>query len=296
MKFGLEAGVDLVSLSFVRTAADLDTARDRMRAFGRSVPLVAKIERPEAVSAMDAIVAAADGIMVARGDLGLEIPLAQVPRGQKALTRAARERGVPVILATQVLESMRTEPMPTRAEVSDAANAVDDGVDAIMLSGETAVGHYPVRAVQTLDAVIREAELLPTQLSVHPNHPLVDVPHSRALCEGAVSLAASANARAIVAVTRKGNTARGLAAFRPEVPIVAVTPTEELARRLTLLRGVRPISMSIDDNGSLASAPAREALKERGGLVTGDVVVLVSVSPDLSPRPDANFLRLYVTR
>ena len=162
LAFGIRAGVDFVALSFVQSAEDLRQARDAAtRAGAPRLPLVAKLERPEGLAHLDEIIAACDAVMVARGDLGLEIPLEHVPRVQKEITSKARTAGIPVILATQVLESMRTEPRPTRAEVSDAANAVDDGVDAIMLSGETAVGAYPTRAVQVLDAVIRDAESMP---------------------------------------------------------------------------------------------------------------------------------------
>ena len=162
LKFGVSIGVDFIALSFVQTAADLRQAREALRQAGApDLPLVAKLERPEAVARLDEILDESDAVMVARGDLGLELPLERVPRVQKEITRRARALGIPVIVATQVLESMRTEPRPTRAEVSDAANAVDDGVDAIMLAGETAVGTYPVRAVQTLDAIIRDAETIP---------------------------------------------------------------------------------------------------------------------------------------
>src|SRR4051812_38715946 len=162
LKFGVSVGVDLVALSFVHSGADLRQARDVMRAAGApAIPLVAKLERPEAITRLDEILHESDAVMVARGDLGLELPLERVPRVQKEVTWRARVLGVPVIVATQVLESMRTEPRPTRAEVSDAANAVDDQVDAIMLAGETAAGLHPLRAVQTLDLVIRDAELTP---------------------------------------------------------------------------------------------------------------------------------------
>ena len=187
-------------------------------------PLVAKIERPAAVDNLDAILGAADAVMVARGDLGLEMPFERVPRVQKEITRRARRRGLPVIVATQVFDSMRTELRPTRAEVSDAANAVDDAVDAIMLTGETAVGIDPTRTVQTLDAVIRAAESLTPSLEIDPGLEVTDVPHNRALCQSAVTLAASGHADAIVAVTRGGKTAHMLSAFRPGVRIFAVTP------------------------------------------------------------------------
>src|SRR4051812_152510 len=190
VQFGLTLGVDMVALSFVQTAADLQAARDVIAASGRiGVPLIAKIERPEALDHFDEVLNACDGVMVARGDLGLELPLARVPRGQKDVTRRARARGVPVIVATQVLESMRSEPRPTRAEVSDAANAVDDGVDAIMLAGETAAGSFPALTVQTLDAIIRDAEgLAPLAVEVTGASPML-AGHGRAICDAAVTLA-----------------------------------------------------------------------------------------------------------
>src|SRR3954467_14680414 len=160
--FGVRAGVDWIALSFVQRGADLTAARDALvHAGAPHLPLVAKLERPQAIEHLDEVLHAADGVMVARGDLGLELPQERVPRVQKEITRRCRALGIPVIVATQVLESMRYEPRPTRAEVSDAANAVDDGVDAVMLSGETAAGKFPVRVIQTLDAVIRDAETMP---------------------------------------------------------------------------------------------------------------------------------------
>src|SRR5439155_5911740 len=158
LRFGIALGVDLVALSFVQTAEDVTRARSIAKDAGRDMSFIAKIERPHAMENLDAILGLCNGVMVARGDLGLEMPLEQVPRAQKQIVRRARSLGRPVIVATQVLESMRSEPRPTRAEVSDAANAVDEGVDAIMLAGETAAGAYPVRAVETLAAIICDAE------------------------------------------------------------------------------------------------------------------------------------------
>jgi pyruvate kinase len=162
LEFGLSLGVDMVAISFVQTAADVQQARRVIAdAHAPEVPLIAKLERPQALEHLDEILTACDAVMVARGDLGLEMPLERVPRAQKDITRRARAHGIPVIVATQVLESMTNEARPTRAEVNDAANAVEDGVDAIMLAGETAVGAYPVRTVQTLNAIIGDAEAAP---------------------------------------------------------------------------------------------------------------------------------------
>jgi pyruvate kinase len=292
LRFGLSKRVDVVALSFVQSARDLRHARAAIEAHGApDTRLIAKIERPEAVEDIEAILDACDGVMVARGDLGLELPLERVPRVQKEVTRAARRRGLPVIVATQVLESMRTEPRPTRAEVSDAANAVDDGVDAIMLSGETAVGAFPVRAVETLDAVIRDAELLPA-LAVPVDARVVGTAHSRALCEAAVTLAVSDLARAIVAVTRRGKTARVLSAFRPPVPIYAAVPDESLARRVALHRGVIPMVIEHDGDIETTARAVAGRLVAAGALQAGDRIVLVSVAADLF-LASANFVRLF---
>jgi pyruvate kinase len=232
-----------------------------------------------------------DAVMVARGDLGLEVPLERVPRLQKEITRRARSLGRPVIVATQVLESMREEPRPTRAEVSDAANAVDDGVDAIMLAGETASGQYPVKAVETLDAIIRDAELLPP-LAVPALASLMHAEHGPALCEAALTLADRGRAVAIVAVTREGNTARMLAALRPHAQIFAATQRPEVARRLMLYRGVTPVVTPLGENVDATGAAVGQQLIARGLLTPGDEVVFVSVHADLS-RPATNFLKLH---
>jgi pyruvate kinase len=282
----------MVALSFVQTTEDVEAARAAIDQEGRSgTPIVAKLERPEAIAHLDVILEQADAVMVARGDLGLEVPLERVPRLQKEITRRARALGRPVIVATQVLESMRHEPRPTRAEVSDAANAVDDGVDAIMLAGETAAGEYPVQAVETLDAIIRDAESLPP-LAVPSIARLMHAEHGRALCEAAITLAERGHAEAIVAVTREGNTARMLAALRPTARILAATNSVEVARRLMLYRGVVPLVTTLGENVDQTGAAIGRQLLERGLLQGGDEVVFVSVHQDLA-RPAANFLKLH---
>ncbi len=292
LAFGLDLGVDIIALSFVQGAADIEIARSALRARGReAVPIVAKLERPEAIDHLDEILDVADAVMVARGDLGLEMPLERVPHVQKDVTRRARARGRPVIVATQVLESMRHEPRPTRAEVSDAANAVDDGVDAIMLSGETAAGSYPVTAVEMLAAIIRQAEQLPP-LPVPFTGRLMHAEHGHALCEAAVTLADRGQAEAIVAVTREGNTARVLATFRTRVPIFAATNRAEVERRLILYRGVVPVVTEIGDNVDATGAGVARELRDRGLLAPGVEVVFVSVHEDLR-KPASNFLKLY---
>src|SRR5688572_5137185 len=292
LAFGVAAGVDFVALSFVQTPADMREAREALRAAGAThVPLVAKLERPEAVARMVEILRESDAVMVARGDLGLELPLERGPRVQKEVTARARALGIPVIVATQVFESMRTEPRPTRAEVSDAANAVDDRVDAIMLAGETAVGAYPVRAVQTLDLVIRDAESIAPVSTVQVEDTHLLPGHGLPICEAAVTLAAHAGAAAIVAVTRGGKTARVLSALRPPVPIYAATDQDKVSQRLTMSWGVMPVLTDLSGDVNAAASRIGHELVERGAIPRDSPIVLVSVTPDLAPGP-SNFLKL----
>jgi pyruvate kinase len=288
LRFGLELGVDFVALSFVQTAEDVARARTIIADAGMSTPVIAKIERPAGVRNLNEIMALTHGVMVARGDLGLEMPLEQVPRVQKEIIRTARALGQPAIVATQVLESMRVEPRPTRAEVSDAANAVDEGADAIMLAGETAAGAYPVRAVQTLDAILRDAESIATFQHTLPSIDPTASLHGPALCEAAVTLATTSKASAIVAVTHEGKTARLLSALRPEAPVLAATPGSELASALTVLWGVHPFV-----SRELNLDRLEVEMLERGLIQAGSLVVFVNVSSERQ-RADANFL--YVRR
>ena len=292
LQFGASLDVDMVALSFVQTAEDLQRTRAALAAAGaRGTRLIAKIERPQAVDNLAAILPHCDGVMVARGDLGNEVPLYSVPRAQKEITRLAQQAGTPVIVATQVLESMRTNPRPTRAEVSDAANAVDDSVDAVMLSGETASGRYPVESVKMLDAVIRDAESLAVAPRAAFNAGVLGVPHNRAICEAALTLARAGAAASIVAVTREGKTARVLSALRPAAPIHAVTFDERVARSLMLHRGIEPIAVdrSLVDNPE--GIDIERHLVQRGVLRSGETIVFVSIAADLT-RADANFLRI----
>ena len=293
LKFGVSVGVDLVALSFVHSGADLRQAREVMRSAGSpSIPLVAKLERPEAIARIEEILRESDAVMVARGDLGLELPLERVPRVQKEITRRARALGIPVIVATQVLESMVTQPRPTRAEVSDAANAVDDGVDAIMLAGETAMGKHPIEAVETLDRIIRDAESIPAALSVPLEVDSHLMPaHGRAICEAAVTMAGRGEANAIVAVTRRGKTARMLSALRPRAPIYGATDQPDIARRLALPWGVVPLLTDLSGDVNTAAARIGAQLVEGGVIPASSVIVLVSITPDLSPG-QSNFLKL----
>lgn len=292
LRFGVAAGVDFIALSFVQSAADLRAARDALRQAGApNLPLVAKLERPDAIARIDEIVRESDAVMVARGDLGLELPFERVPRVQKEIIRHARSHGVPVIVATQVLESMRTEPRPTRAEVSDAANAVDDRVDAIMLAGETAIGAHPVRTVQTLDLIMRDAEMVPPVGSLPLDESHVLSGHGRAICEAAVTLAAHASAAAIVAVTRGGKTARVLSALRPAVPVFGATNNAAIARRLALSWGVVPVLTDLEGDVNATARRIGEDLVARGAIPAASAIVLVSISPELAPGP-SNFLKV----
>jgi pyruvate kinase len=289
LDFGLALGVDMVAISFVLSAADMRQARQLMvNAHKPDTMLVAKLERPQALAQLDDILDASDAVMVARGDLGLEMPLERVPRIQKEITRVACRHHIPVIVATQVLESMTTEARPTRAEVSDAANAVSDGVDAIMLAGETAAGAFPARTVQTLDAIIRDAESSPARPpALDPIHH----DHAQALCEAAVTLAERGDAQAIVAVTRGGKTARRLSALRPPVPILAATYRADVARRLALYWGVSPVCADLYESAESTTAAIARQLVARGLVSAGAAVVLVSIHHDMT-RADANFLKI----
>lgn len=291
LRFGLSLGVDMVALSFVQTADDVRCARAVASECSKEhVPLIAKLERPRAIDELDSVLAESDGVMIARGDLGLELPLERVPRVQKQITLKARALGLPVIVATQVLDSMRTEPRPTRAEVSDAAHAVEDGVDAIMLAGETAMGVSPGRVLRTLDAIIADAESAGAPLPVTPSPVDADHASTQALCEAAVTLARAGLAQSIVAVTRSGRTARMLSALRPSAPIHAITGRVEVARRLSLHRGVVPLVGELGD-GMIPVDVIAHHLIASGTFASGATVVMVSVDPDLT-RGDSNYLNL----
>ena len=290
LRFGLSLGVDMIAVSFVLSAADMRQARQLAHSAHSDIPFIAKLERPQALDHLVEILDASDAVMVARGDLGLEIPLERGPRAQKEITLAARRHQIPVIVATQVLESMTVEARPTRAEVSDAANAVDDGVDAIMLAGETASGAFPARCVQTLDAIIRDAESSPIARSVTvrtaDHHD-----HAQALCEAAVTLAERGDAQAIVAITRGGRTARRLSGLRSRVPNIAATDRPQGVRQLALCWGVTPMWADLSEISESMGLLIVRQLVARGLVKAGVPVVLVNIHNDLT-RPDANFLKI----
>lgn len=280
LDFGLELGVDLVALSFVRSAADVLELKEIMANRGLDTPVIAKIEKPEAVDQIGAILAAADGIMVARGDLGVEMPLTQVPMVQKFLITEANRVGKPVITATQMLASMVNNPRPTRAEVTDVANAILDGTDAVMLSEETAIGHYPVEAVRFLDGIARITESrFPYDDWLYHRRKLVGDGISDAISFAACELAKDLKAKAILASTASGTTARLLSRFRPAVPIIAITTREHTKRRLCLIWGVLPFLVdglkSVDQMLELVKMMA----VEKGHLSSGDRLVITAGTP-----------------
>ena len=287
LRFGLEHDIDAVALSFVRAATDAEPARRVMRDVGRSVPILAKIEKPQALRNLDKVLRAFDGVMVARGDLGVEIGPEKVPSAQKRIIRRANALGKPVITATQMLESMTTNARPTRAEASDVANAVLDGTDAVMLSGETAAGRYPEEAVRVMDLIVREAESLESPEVTHT----LRTSRSHSICHAAVGLAQEVDASAIAALTRSGKTARILSALRPGVPIFALCERVEVARSLSLFRGVVPISVDKLADAEWVISQIENELRERGLAAKRDDVVVVGSARD-GPSHQTNYIRL----
>jgi len=281
LRFGLEHEVDYVALSFVRSAGDIATVRRHMKRCGGSAPVIAKIEKHEALEAMDAIVKAADGLMVARGDLGVEIALEKIPEVQKTLIRKSREAGKPVITATQMLRSMVDSPRPSRAEVTDVANAILDGTDAVMLSEETAVGRYPVEAVAVMARIAGEAERIPSSCDGPRPGGLEPVHGSLpgAVAWAAARLAADVGAAAIVTFTRSGSTARLVSRSRPAIPILAHTPEERTRRQLALCWGVLPVLGENLSRTDEMVAAALKAAKQAGLVKKGQTVVITAGVP-----------------
>ena len=275
----VEAGADYVALSFVRKPDDVVQAKQAITDHGGDIPVVAKLERPEAIDCLDEILEVADAVMVARGDLGVELAVEKVPPIQKHIIAQANSQGVPVITATQMLESMVASPRPTRAEASDVANAIFDGTDAVMLSQETAIGQYPVEAVATMARIAREVEATP-YLSAPPPPAVgkLDVPAT--VCRAAVQVATDLGARAIVAFTESGASARYVSRFRPRTPIIGLTTSETARRRMALFWGVEtaaPLPVGTQVRGMIDEADQR--IVEEGLLDPGDLIVVVAGSP-----------------
>ena len=290
LRWAIDLGVDMIALSFVRRPEDAEVARDVMNECGVRLPLIAKIEKPEAVEALPEIVAAFDGIMVARGDLGVEMPLEQVPVVQKRAIFLAREKARPVIVATQMLESMISAPRPTRAEVSDVATAVDEGADAVMLSAETSVGEYPIEAVATMSRVICVAE----DDNLRPLSSLTRVPTTTggAIARAAAEVGAIVNARALVAFTMTGETARRLARYRSPIPLLAFTSEPATRSQLALTWGVETFIVPMVDHTNEMVRQVEAVLLDIGRCEKGDKLVIVSGSPLGSPGK-TNSLRVH---
>ncbi|GIW71335.1 MAG: pyruvate kinase [Planctomycetota bacterium] len=286
LRFGVANGVDLVALSFVRGPEDVRLARRLIAEAGGDQPVVAKIEKREAVGAIDEILQVADGIMVARGDLGVELPLEQVPQIQKHLIARANAFGKPVITATQMLASMVDSPRPTRAEATDVANAIYDGTDAVMLSEETATGAHPHRAVQMMvriAAAAEEGETYFARMRARALPPPAEV--GDVLAREAVALADALQVRAILCPTLGGTTARRVSRYRPRQPIIAISPERKTLRRLALHWGVRPVTGPRCATQEELFAAAEERVKQLGLLAGGDRVVFVATPPPGAARP-----------
>jgi pyruvate kinase len=277
LRWALSVGVDLIALSFVRSAADIEQVHAIMDEAGGRLPVVAKIEKPQAVDNLAEIVAAFDAVMVARGDLGVELPLEEVPLVQKQIIDLARRNAKPVIVATQMLESMISSPRPTRAETSDVANAVLDGADAVMLSAETSVGDYPILTVQTMARIIEAVE----------NHGIEKIAHvdwdprtkGGAITRAATDIAEHLDAKYLVAFTLTGDTARQLVRYRSKLPMLAITPDEVSRRQMSLSWGVTSVlSPTVDTTDEMVVQVERLLLQQKL-CQQGDTVVIVAGSP-----------------
>ncbi len=279
LAFGLSHGVDYVALSFVRSPEDIQKCRAAMERAGRVVPIIAKLEKPEALASLDAVIAVSDGVMVARGDLGVEIEPESVPSIQKQILRKANAAGKPVIVATQMLESMIQHPRPTRAEANEVANAIWDGADAVMLSAETASGQHPLLALQIMDRIVREAEKH-LALSAPPVDLWDDAgPFNAVTAAAAMHAALAARAVAIACFTISGTTARLLSQQRPHVPIIAFSPDQAIRRRMAFYWGVEPKIMEPVGNSDIMCEMVSRQLLADGVAERGDRIVLVFGSP-----------------
>ncbi|MGO4782368.1 pyruvate kinase [Cryobacterium sp. W22_MBD10_FK3] len=277
LRWGLRLGTDLIALSFVRNAADIDRVHEIMAEEGRRVPVIAKIEKPQAVEALEGIVDAFDAIMVARGDLGVELPLEAVPIVQKHAVELARRMAKPVIVATQMLESMIHSPVPTRAETSDVANAVLDGADAVMLSGETSVGEYPVVTVQTMARIVSSTE----EHGLERIAPLTNKPRTQggAITLAAIEVAEFVEAKYLCIFTESGDSARRMSRLRSSIPMLAFTPEASIRRRLALTWGVQTYLVDRVTHTDSMFGQVDDILLGQGLAEIGDKVVVISGSP-----------------
>lgn len=283
LEFGLEVGVDIVALSFVRTAEDVQKLARHIDEAGRNTSIIAKIEKPEAVDNIDAILEEVDGIMVARGDMGIEMAMEKVPSTQKFLIRQSLQAARPVITATEMLESMIENPRPTRAEASDVANAVLDGSDAVMLSGETAVGKHPVRVVQAMNQIIQEAESHRWKFRQGLDNPPGRLEQSgditRSVSFTACRLAEQVGAKVIACLTNSGATARSIARHRPSMPLYAFTDNHRVVGRLGVLWGTEAFHIPFQDDTDRGIALVHRVLQEHHLVDPGDLVVMTAGMP-----------------
>ncbi len=277
LRWGLRIGADLIALSFVRSAEDVVRVHEIMAEEGIKVPVIAKVEKPQAVEALEEIVDAFDGIMVARGDLGVELPLEAVPIVQKRAVEIARRMAKPVIVATQMLESMISSPVPTRAETSDVANAVLDGADAVMLSGETSVGEYPTIVVQTMARIIESTE----EHGLERIQPLTTKPRTQggAITLAALEVAEFVDAKFLCVFTQSGDSARRLSRLRSRIPMLAFTPIPGIRRRLALVWGIKSTLVEMVKHTDLMYLQVDNYLLSTGLAKEGDKVVVISGSP-----------------
>lgn len=294
LEFGLKTGVDFVAMSFVRSARDVQDVISRVRAAGSNAAIIAKIEKPEALEVIDDIIEEADGIMVARGDLGIEIPSEQVPLVQKKIIERCRIAGKPVITATQMLDSMIQNPRATRAESSDVANAVMDGTDAVMLSGETAAGKYPVESVRTMSKIITSIEENASSIYYSLKYRKPDWKEKQvieSLAYSCVTIADNIEAKVISTITHSGNTARRISKFRPRVPIIAFTESRIVRRQLNLVWGVQSVRLNEIFDTDMSVKLMEDYLVENGLVNSGDRVIIATGMP-LAKRGRTNMIKV----
>ena len=291
LRWGLRAGADFIALSFVRNAADVKVVHAIMQEVGIRVPVIAKIEKPQAVANLEEIIAAFDGIMVARGDLGVELPIEDVPMVQKRCIELSRDAAKPVIVATQMLDSMMSNSSPTRAEATDCANAVLDGADALMLSGETAVGEFAIQAVQTMARIIERTE----ELGLDRIRPLTKNPRTKggAITKAAAEVGEILGAKFLVTFTQSGDSARRISRLRSPIPIIAITPDVGTYNRLALTWGVESLIISMVKHTDEMVLQADKILIDGKRAEIGEPVVIVAGSPPGIPG-STNAMRVHI--
>lgn len=290
LRWALKIGADMIALSFVRNASDMEDVKKIMREEGRTVPVIAKVEKPQAVDNLAEIVDAFDGVMVARGDLGVELPLEQVPLVQKRAIELCRRNAKPVIVATQMLESMISAPTPTRAETSDVANAVLDGADAVMLSGETSVGDYPIETVRTMARIVENTE----EHGGERIAPLGTTPHTRggAITRAAAEVGDVLGVKYLVTFTQTGDSAKRMSRLRSHIPLLAFTPEAKVRRELALSWGIQTYEVPMVEHSDEMARQVDQTLQANKLADAGDVVVIVSGAPPGTPG-STNSLRVH---